>query len=226
MGSVCRAMKSMGFSQLVLSEVNEVQNEEWIQRMAVHAHHIYKEARRTASLKEALADMNLSVAFTRRRGSKRKFYSLLPEQLVETLSHMPEGNIALVFGNEQDGLSEEEMEHCSLTCHIPTSPEFPSLNLSHAVQIILYELYRGNYDDTHKFKAVSRNEIQSLTDTVMSSLSSLDFFKPSDNFNMRQYWLDILSRAQLSKKECDQMEKIFRKIEHRYPGAKGQGPET
>jgi len=213
-GSVCRAMKNMGLSRLVLADMQEIQDETWIRNMAVHAWDIYENAERYKTLEEALESSILSAGISRRRGSKRKYFSLLPQQLAEKISDSAEGDVAVVFGNEKHGLSDSEMDCCSLTCHIPSDDSFPSLNLSHAVQVITYELFKYSYDDTNKFKALKKQEVVNLTETIMQSLKKLGFFKPSDNFNMNQYWQDILSRAQLSRKESRYMENMFKRLQH------------
>ena len=78
-------------------------------------------------------------------GQRRKLVSSMPWQLAEKvadLSTSPGGaTVSVVFGNEQSGLSDAELELCHMAVSIPSSRDFPSLNLSHAVQVIAYELY-------------------------------------------------------------------------------------
>ncbi len=112
-GSVCRAMKSMGLKKLTIVSPAPFDNDEVFQ-MAIHAREIYENAHVTASLPEALAGTVLSAGITRRRGVRRKWFSVLPEELAEKAASLDSGNIALVFGNEQSGLSDEELKQCNI----------------------------------------------------------------------------------------------------------------
>ena len=140
-GSVCRAMKTMGITNL--SIVGErVYDEDRVRTLALHASDIWENAKRYKTLEEALKGSVFTVGATRRRGKLRKMSAYSPEQLAEHISHLPEGEVSIVFGRESDGLSDSEVMQCSSIVTIPTSPLFPSLNLSQAVQIICYVLFK------------------------------------------------------------------------------------
>ena len=213
-GACCRAMKSMGLTNLILVSPGTFDDEE-ITKMAIHARDVYGRARRCESLQEALAESTLSVGVTRRRGVKRKWVSLIPEELALRASELAGGRIVLVFGNERTGLTDEELAHCNLACHIPSSPDFPSLNLSHAVQIIASTFWRQAAGDRiGRYEPVNREEITDLVRIIHESLDTMEFFKTADRYYTDHYFRDILTRATLSKKEADYMAKIFRKIQY------------
>lgn len=140
-GAVCRAMKNMGFSSLRIVAPEAPLEEGKIQARAVHAFDVYQGARFFNSLAEAIQDVPLVIGTTRRRGKKRKDISVSPEELALYL-YEQRGPAALVFGNERTGLNQEEIALCTLASHIPSSDVFPSLNLSHAVQVYTYELFK------------------------------------------------------------------------------------
>ncbi|MCX7655559.1 MAG: RNA methyltransferase [Treponemataceae bacterium] len=140
-GAVCRAMKNMGFFSLRIVAPEAPLEEEKIQTRAVHAFDVYQRARFFNSLAEAIKDIPLVIGTTRRRGKKRKDISVSPEELAAYL-YKHRGPAALVFGNERTGLNQEEIALCTLASHIPSSELFPSLNLSHAVQVYTYELFK------------------------------------------------------------------------------------
>lgn len=165
-GSVCRAMKTMGLTRLRLADC-PAYDEERIRTMSVHAYDVYETAERFPDLSGALADTVLSAGFTRRRGERRKDVSqALPDfaRWVLGLDALQEagrakvepadrrtrtigvpgaaagGAVALVFGNERTGLTVEELAACSRAVHIPSSEAFPSLNLAMAVQLAAWEV--------------------------------------------------------------------------------------
>ncbi|MDR0390213.1 MAG: RNA methyltransferase, partial [Spirochaetaceae bacterium] len=148
-GAVCRAMKNMGLSRLRIAggasgpEENRLPgglSREVILARALHAKEVWENAEFFDSLKEALADRTLVIGTTRRKGRHRKRFPLSPAEAAECLVER-RGRAALVFGNERTGLEREELELCTLASYIPSDDRFPSLNLSHALQIYAYELF-------------------------------------------------------------------------------------
>lgn len=209
-GSVCRAMKTMGIKRLRIVGEREL-DEHTISYMSVHAFDVYEEACRFATLPEALSDVVLSAGITRRRGKKRKTVSLLPEEFADRATRTADGLVAMVFGNERTGLTDLELSECAIAVHIPSSPEFPSLNLSHAVQILTYAMYRAG-NPAALFTPVPRERVDSLTDSAIGSLTQIGFFTSAGNSIMTEFLRDIFSRAHLSKTEADRLEQMFRKI--------------
>jgi TrmH family RNA methyltransferase len=218
-GAVCRAMKSMGLSRLVLVAPRDFDDEE-VLLMAIHARDVYENSRRFDSLEEALAGTALSAGITRRRGAKRKPFSIVPEELAIKSSELADGTTSLVFGNERAGLSDEELNHCNIACHIPTSPDFPSLNLSHAVQIITSVFYRVSLEGkTGSYAPVTREEVDHLVGVIHDSLDAMNYFKAADRFQTDRFFRDILTRAAMSTREARHLEKVFRKLQYlREPG--------
>jgi tRNA/rRNA methyltransferase/tRNA (cytidine32/uridine32-2'-O)-methyltransferase len=140
-GAVCRAMKNMGLSRLRIAAADaEALNDEVIRARAVHAADIWDNAGHFDRLEAAVADRALVIGATRRLGMRRKAWSLDPGEAAARLIAHP-GPVALVFGNERTGLEDRELRLCNMASHIPASNAFPSLNLSHAVQIYAYELF-------------------------------------------------------------------------------------
>ncbi|MFP4490339.1 MAG: RNA methyltransferase [Spirochaetaceae bacterium] len=212
-GSVCRAMKTMGISRLsIVGRRRSFFEEERVYTLAVHAKDIYESARFTDTLEEALSGSVLSAGVTRRRGKYRKYFSYPPEQFAQKAETIAEGDICLVFGRESSGLRDEELNRCSTAVHIPSSPRFPSLNLAHAVQVCTYACYRTFGDSPGQFTPVPRERVQELTTTVLSSLDKIDFFKQNEREELERYFSDIFTRASLSHTESLKMEKIFRKL--------------
>ncbi len=213
-GACCRSLKTMGLNSLVLISAPVFDVSE-VRKMSLHAWDVYQKARRFEALEDALADTVLSAGITRRRGVRRKWFSLLPEELALRASSLKTGRIALVFGNEKDGLSDEELRHCNVACHIPASPDFPSLNLSHAVQLISSALWRAaSKERIARYEPISRTEIDELVQVIHDALEGTNYFKTADRLDTDRYFRDILTRAALSVREARHMEKIYRKLQY------------
>ncbi|MHB9291243.1 putative tRNA/rRNA methyltransferase [Hollandina sp. SP2] len=214
-GAVCRAMKNMGLSQLRIVGPNQL-DPEIIHTRAVHAQELWETAQFFASLPQAAADCSLVVGTTRRRGQRRKPVSLNPEALGEYLRDQP-GKTALVFGNERTGLEAEELAFCNLASHIPADTPFPSLNLSHAVQIYAYTLFRalGPVTAVEGMRVpVDQTGLDRLVRSVTDSLGSLGFYKQSGREEQDRFFRDVFARAGLSIREADYMKNIFAKAAH------------
>lgn len=139
-GSVCRAMANMGLSDLALvSRVAPDLDE--ARKMACAAVAILDQRRETSSLAAAVADCALVIGTTARAGLYREHAKTPREWAQDILAAARTNKVALVFGTEDNGLSNEELTACSRLIQIPSSPAYPSLNLSHAVTICAYELY-------------------------------------------------------------------------------------
>ena len=142
-GAACRAMANNGVKTLRIVGERENYDEERIKILAIHAFPIYENVEFFSSITEATKDCAISAGTTRRRGKKRKEKLYLPEEFSKHVNPISEdAKIAVVFGNERTGLTDEQFAECTVGVTIPSDPEFASLNLSHAVQIILLHRYR------------------------------------------------------------------------------------
>lgn len=143
-GAAARAMKTMGLSKLVLVQPKCFPDPEADAR-ATGAVDLLEAAKVTASLQEALAGTVLAVALSARQRDIGPPVSA-PRAMVERLlSEAGNGEVALVFGNETVGLSNDEIQLCQAAVTIPTNPGFSSLNLGAAVQLLCYECRMAAY---------------------------------------------------------------------------------
>jgi len=213
-GAVCRAMKNMGLSRLRLVAPANL-DESVIRARAVHAVDLWESAGRFGSLSEAAADCSLVAGTTRRRGRHRKALTMTPGELAAFFAPRP-GPAALVFGNERTGLEDGELELCTLASHIPVAPEFPSLNLSHAVQVYAYELFKnlggsgnpkgdGNApplnDVLGQWVPMTSAESAALAKRVSGSLEKLGFYKHPGREEQELFLRDLFARAGLTLSE-------------------------
>jgi len=233
-GAACRAMKTMGLSRLALAACPGY-DEEQVRSMAVHAFDLYESALRFPDLGSALAEASLAAGFTRRRGERRKSFSVSVADFAARLAGRPaSGTVALVFGNERTGLTDEELSLCSLAVHIPSSEAFPSLNLAQAVQIACYELRSaalGGRDGSAE--PASRSLVDESVARMGAELRSLGFFKIAGGRRLEDFLRDTAERAAYTPGELDYLEAIFSKaaglarkaagLASRAPGAGGEG---
>ena len=201
----------MGISRLVLVGGAGLDPRR-VQTLAIHALDIYEKREQFETLEEALRSSVFTAGVTRRRGRFRKYFSLLPEEAAEKIRAVGKGDVSLVFGNERTGLTDQELACCDAAVHIPSSPEFPSLNLSHAVQILTYTLFLKAKAHQGKYTPVTRAELDEVTNHMADCLESIGFFSLTGKDDMKRYFRDILSRAALDPREAGRMKDIFTKI--------------
>lgn len=232
LGSICRAMKTMGLTRLLLADCPDY-DKTLVRTMAVHAADVFENAQRYSTLKEALYNFSLSAGFTRRSGAKRGTVNLPVRDFAKAATGIPvpdlpfvkrEKSLALVFGNERDGLSDQELALCSLSVHIPSSDSFPSLNVAQAVQIACYELFtsgieaKGMNDDSQMIKypdqqgeesILSRRSIEQKVDGIIGAFAERGAFKQSDDSYLRGFLRDLCERAGIRQSELEYLHKTF-----------------
>ncbi|GGE52311.1 tRNA (cytidine/uridine-2'-O-)-methyltransferase TrmJ [Halopseudomonas oceani] len=141
-GGAARAMKNMGLTQLVLVDPERFPDPDAVSR-ASGADDVLTGARIVATLEEAIADCSL-VLGTSARDRRIPWPVLDPresaDKVLDQLAQLPDAQVALVFGREDSGLTTDELQRCQYHVHIPSMPDFSSLNLAAAVQVLAYEL--------------------------------------------------------------------------------------
>jgi tRNA/rRNA methyltransferase len=143
-GAVARIGKNFGADRLVLVAPRAKVGPE-ASRRAMAGGVLLKAAKRARTLEEAVDEADLVVGTTDLSTGRSNTYlrrAVTPERLGEALLSLS-GRVALVFGPEDNGLNREELARCDLLVHIPARREFPTLNLSHAVAVVLYATHRA-----------------------------------------------------------------------------------
>jgi len=157
-GAAARAMKTMGFDALRL--VNPCEFREGKAKWVAHASgEILDNARVFTSLSEAIKDMDFVVASSAKpRSVKGDFHAAenLPDFLRQKAKSI--NSIAIVFGREESGLTNDEMELCNITTYIPMVTVYPSLNLGQAVMLYAYLLSNLNFQNKNPDNKSNVNE--------------------------------------------------------------------
>jgi tRNA/rRNA methyltransferase len=205
-------MKSMGFTSLAIV-IDEPFDPRQARTVAHYAADVLDNALICADPRDVIQDAVLVAGTTRRRGRSRKYFTLFPEQLGRRISSIGKGTVAVLFGNEETGLTDDELALCNVAVTIPASPDFPSLNLSHAVQVICYEIFRAqSADHLTPFSPINAQAVDELVSVVTGSLQKIGFFTIVGPEQMGVFFKDILGRAGLSVNEARRLGVIFRKI--------------
>ena len=221
-GAACRAMANNDISDLRIVGNKEDYDIEHIHVLAIHAGAIFDNARFYNSITEATKDCAICAGTTRRRGKKRGKL-LLPEEFAEMADGITEGSttevggkVAVIFGNERTGLTDEQLDECNLGVTIPSSDNFGSLNLSHAVQIMSYHLFRKSLvekkGEYRGYTPLTLERVDRTVQTITDNMQKIGFFKMPGREDMENFWRSILSRASLSEGEAQYLEKTFSKM--------------
>jgi tRNA/rRNA methyltransferase/tRNA (cytidine32/uridine32-2'-O)-methyltransferase len=203
-----RAMKNFGFADLRL--VAPVEYDAWrIEGIAHRSADVLERAVRVDTLEEALADCVHVVGFTSRGRTAKKSVRRPREAAADILAHAQEGPVALLFGREDRGLSNEALDRCHTVVSIPTDPAYPSLNLGHAVALALYELALARGDEARPLKPPRRSAppataelLEQLFADAERALDAIGFFKTRERELILRTVREIVHRAELDLREA------------------------
>ena len=210
-GSAARVAFNMGVRRLILVR-DELPEREPMAKMATHkAEHLLDAMERYDSLEEALSRFSVVVGTTARLGKKRTLEMTPRDVVAAVVPDLQENQLAILFGPEDTGLTNDELKFCRYISSIPTA-DFSSLNLAQAIAIHCYELY---YQVVHapqafppKPQIATTYELEGMYEHVVEALLRIDFLEEKSH----TYWMNnirqFLGRVRLTSKEA----KIIRGI--------------
>ncbi|MEI6970193.1 MAG: RNA methyltransferase [bacterium] len=211
-GSVCRAMANMGLSDLAIVAPVGLDMEE-ARKMCCSATALLEGRRTFGSLEEAVADCGLVMGATARPGLYRS-HSLSPRELApRVLAAAKTAKVALVFGREDNGLTNEELAICTQIIKIPSTPEYTSLNVSHAVMVCCYEIFAssGLYDPPSERSEEAPSLVREQMFAIWrETLLKLGFMKEDKALHMMLGLRRVLSRGRLTRNDVKIMMGIAR----------------
>jgi tRNA/rRNA methyltransferase len=191
-GSVARCAKNMGIDRLVVVGAKALPAED-MKLMSTHAAaDLVEEIRYHESLEKILGEFEFIVGTTSRLGSVRGPV-ISPRQMAETLLDISQHNrVALLFGPEDRGLSNEDLRHCQALVTIPTAAPFKSINLSHAVMILCYELLAISRESADSFtpRLATAAEAAGMYRQIQALLARIGFLNPQNP----AYWMVHIRR--------------------------------
>jgi TrmH family RNA methyltransferase len=213
-GASARAMKNMGFQHLELVKPRSFMTEE-TKKMACNAFDILAKAKTYSNLNEALETKTLVVGTTRRLGRTRGLILPLEEGIKKVIASAKKNRVALLFGREDKGLSNREVEECGFLITIPSDPSSPSLNLAQSVLLVAYELGRKTYRGQFPM-AVTRAELEILHHHIHDTLRLLEYI-PRGNRDLEARIMrnlkHLIARAGLTDWELNMLHGICGQIE-------------
>ena len=213
-GAAARAMRTMGFSELVLVNPryeNVLDHEEAV-AFASGATDVLSRARVVESLDDALEGCNFCVALSARR---REFSPPVhqPRSLASQLHTDSSLRAALVFGSERYGLSNEQVEKCHALVNVPTDSSYGSLNLAQAVQILVYECRMAGLEDHalsvqnsevgFQGERASAEQVERMFAHLEQALVELEFLNPDNPKKLMPRLRRLFARASLETEEVN-----------------------
>ncbi|MEC9086106.1 MAG: tRNA (cytosine(32)/uridine(32)-2'-O)-methyltransferase TrmJ [Pseudomonadota bacterium] len=226
-GATARAMKNMGLTRLALVNPMEFPSGVAVGR-AASALDVLERAEVVETLVEAIADCALVIGSSARSRSL-PWPMLTPEQSAEKL--VKEGRsaqVALVFGREDSGLNNEELQLCHFHVQIPASSEYSSLNLAAAVMVLCYEIRRAvlwndetaarTEDDYWDQERATVEQVEYFYEHLERVLVGIEFHDPNNPRQLMQRMRRLFGRVRIDAMEMNILRGILTNIEHKIRG--------
>jgi tRNA/rRNA methyltransferase len=211
-GAAARAMKTMGLGHLSLVSPKQFPDPEADTR-ATGAVDLLQQAEIYPSLQEALAGTVFVVGLSARRRDLGPEIGEPREMVTRLLAAAAEGEVALVFGNETVGLSNDEIQLCHAAVSIPTNPDFSSLNLGSAVQVLCHECRMAAFSGKPPAAAqgvtpfispaATQDEVEGLIGHMESVMTETGFFNPAQPGRLMPKLRRLFGRARLEQDEVN-----------------------
>jgi tRNA/rRNA methyltransferase len=216
-GSVARAAKNMGISNIIVVGTAGFDREEMQQRSTHLASDVLDQIQYFERIEEALGSFNYIVGTTARLGKARGPF-IAPRAAARDIADISQKNkVALLFGPEDTGLANEELRLCHAVVTIPTSRKFTSLNLSHAVMILCYEIFTAASVAATIAAATPKlalsSELEGMYGQIETLLADIEFINPENPDYWMMHLRRFFSRAGLLSREAGLIRGICRKLE-------------
>jgi tRNA/rRNA methyltransferase len=215
-GAAARVVRNTGLEGLDLVAPGDWRTLEcW--RTAWRAHEVLEQARVFDTVSAAVAGATWVAALSGRKPGGAPALEVR-EMAAEVAALADDDRVALVFGPESSGLADEELSACGRRAFIPSHPAQPSLNLSHAVMIAAYEIYRAARRPPARLRRASSAEKDSMLALWRRGLEAVSALPPHRPEGAFAQWRELLQRADLTPREVRLFEHVARKMADR-PGA-------
>ncbi|HQL00596.1 MAG TPA: RNA methyltransferase [Smithellaceae bacterium] len=216
-GSIARAAKNMGITKIIVVGVSDLDADQMYQRSTHLAADVVDAIQYKRTLEEALADFAYIVGTTARQGRGRGPF-VSPRTAAEAIACVaPKNKVALLFGPEDTGLSNEEIRYCQSVTTIPTSDAFRSLNLSHAVIILSYEIFLALSEKSKTSPVAPKwarsSEIEGMYAQLKTTLAAIGFLRPENPDYWMMHLRRFFSRSGLLAREVKIIRGICRQID-------------
>ncbi len=210
-GFLARTMKNFGLRKLILVGGCEMAEETWT--FSMHAKDVLKGAKRMTWRELLDRDFDFKIGTTCRQGNDHNLarVAIDPQSLGQSLRDI-EGNVCILLGREGNGLSLEEIELCDIVVKIPSSPDYPPLNVTHAAAVIFYEAFRHVSEPGMRgMREASAEEKRVLLDTVDGIIASSGLPKHRKRMSSLVF-RRVVNRAFISGRECHTLIGLIKSI--------------
>ena len=208
-GGAARAMKNMGLSELCLVEPREYPAPRAVWR-AAGAREVLTQATVVDSVDEAIADCSLVIG-TSARERRIPWPLINPRECgVRVWAEAQKHKVALLFGREDRGLTNDELQKCHYHVHIPSNPEYSSLNLATAVQVLAYEIRmaslaneNGDLPDLAEWDQplVNAEDLENFHNHLAETMAELDFYDPENPKQLLTRMRRLFNRLRMDQME-------------------------
>lgn len=214
-GAAARVAYNMGINQLILVS-NSTPARKPMAKMATHkAVHLIDDLPIFPTLEEALSDFSIVVGTTARRGRHRFVQQTVREMVDRLVPKITSNKVAILFGPEDAGLTNDDLKFCHMTSAIPTA-DFSSLNLAQAVAIHCYELHyaiiHAQKDLTASPELATTFELESMYNHLEESLTRINFMDSVSKSHWMSNVRNLLGRLQLTAKDANIVRGISKKF--------------
>ncbi|MDY6770531.1 MAG: RNA methyltransferase [Candidatus Nanohaloarchaea archaeon] len=216
LGFLARTMANFEVEQLILVDPDAPVGEEARNR-AVKAQDILDDARIEDTLDDALDHVDVAVGTTARDAESSNVLrnAVSPEEMAERANKV-DGDIGIVLGRESKGLSNEELDLCDFAVTIPTSDDYPVMNITHAAAVMFYECFKHRNNDTQG-EASSRGEKETLNNIFKNMLTTLDY-SDAERERILRCMKNFVGRSFLHKQEAHTLIGFFKNVENKLQG--------
>jgi TrmH family RNA methyltransferase len=215
-GAIARSMANFGHNDLVLINPKCDPLDEEAMRRAMHGRKVLEKAR-TADMK-ILDEFDTLVATTAKLGTDYNIprSPIFPEELGNKIAGLDKrAGIGIVIGRESTGLSNDEISRCDFVCTIQAHKDYPTLNISHAVAIILYEIFRASDGEAKTGKQImpaGRKEKEAFAKELDDVIDSMDFSTEEKKETQKVVWKRLIAKSMLTQRELFSLFGFLRKI--------------
>ncbi len=210
LGAICRVMANFGIKDLIL--VDPVCKRDDIDAL-IRAKHGAAEILKNAKIADfsIIKEQDICIATTARVGASSNIARtpLTPEQMAAIINERnliddPKVRVGILIGREGHGLFNDEIKHCDFIVTIPTSQKYPTMNISHAVAILLYEIYKklGTLGMVNKYRTASGKDKEIILNIIDAVLAKMEFKSESKLKTQRILWKRMIGKATLTKREA------------------------
>ncbi len=223
-GSAARAMKVMGLSELYLVKPKSSPDKQAV-AMSSNAVDILEQATIVETLPEALSGCHLVVGTSARHERTLKWDIQDSRSCGKLVAKQAKsGKVAILFGRESSGLTNEELALCQHLVHIPTNPDYSSLNIASAVQILAYECRLASLDNTHTDNLenthteedwVTADDVEGYFEHLKTVMVELNFLDPENPRYLMPRLRRLYSRSGITRSELNILRGLLTAIQKR-----------